>query len=171
MLNSDNMATSHKSPAAAFPQPVSTSTQPVLSMFTQQSFSYMSMQPSLGPFDTSQKAASSNSLGHSGNSNNNFKTNSSSDPYIILLTRLLFHNSKNIRIGKHSVSLVLVEALYAVRGLEYLVSSRITRSNSTGSNNLPQPQPQVQAQPAKPKCSQQTPVDTKSRKYLLFASM
>lgn len=50
----------------------------------------------------------------------------------ILLTRIFFTNSKNSRIGKHNVSLVLVEALYAIKGLDYLVSSKITRSNSIG---------------------------------------
>lgn len=50
----------------------------------------------------------------------------------IPLTRIFFHNSKNNRIGKHNVSLVLVESLYAIKGLDYLVSSKITRSNSIG---------------------------------------
>jgi len=38
------------------------------------------------------------------------------DPYMIMLSRILFHNSKSIRIGKHSVSLVLVEAFYSIKG-------------------------------------------------------
>jgi hypothetical protein len=54
------------------------------------------------------------------------------DPFSILLTRIFFHNSKHNRIGKHNVALVLVEALYSIKGLDYLVSSKITRSNSIG---------------------------------------
>jgi len=126
---------------------VSKSTQPVSSMFTtQQSFSYMSMQPSLGPFEaTNQKTSSTNSIYQS---NDNSKVGQL-DPFVTLLTRILFHNSKSIRIGKHSVSLVLVEALYSIRGLEYSVSSRITRSNSVNSNanNMQQNQP-TQAKPS-----------------------
>lgn len=61
---------------------------------------------------------------------------------MIPLSRLLFPNSKNI--GKHRVSLVLVEALYAIKSLDVLVLSRVTRSNSIGSqtnlnSSLPNP--------------------------------
>ena len=113
----------------------SKTTQPVSSMFTQQSFSYMAMQPSLGPFEAQKLASSASSLLQSSSSLAPKKAEN--DPFSIMLTRILFQNSKNIRIGKHSVSLVLVEALYSVKGLEYLVTSKITRSNSNGSNNLP----------------------------------
>lgn len=81
------------------------------------------MHPSLGPFVPTKTA------------NNN-----------TLLTRIIFHNSKSNRIGKQSVSLVLVEALYATRSLEYLVSSRITRANSTGSTMTSQPKTGPQQQ-------------------------
>jgi hypothetical protein len=56
------------------------------------------------------------------------------DPNMILLNRILFHSSKNKGFGK-PVSLVLVEALYSLKGLEYLVSSRIARSNSIGTSS------------------------------------
>ena len=115
---------------------VSTSSQQVSGMFTKQSFSYMSMQPSLGPFETLKASNQKTSSTKSVYQPNNPKA-TQLDPYFTLFTRILFHNSKSIRIGKHSVSLVLVEALYAIRGLEYSVSSRITRSNSISSNVQP----------------------------------
>lgn len=65
------------------------------------------------------------------------------DLYSILLSRIFFQNSKNKGIGKHNVSLILVEALYAIKGLDYLISSKITRSNSigtTGTTNYGQQQ-------------------------------
>ena len=55
------------------------------------------------------------------------------DASMILLSRILFQNSKNIRIGKHTVSLVLVEAMYAVKSLDLVPeSNRVARSNSIG---------------------------------------
>jgi hypothetical protein len=76
---------------------------------------------------------------------------------MIPLSRLLFPNSKNI--GKHRVSLVLVEALYAVKSLDVLVLSRVTRSNSIGSqtnlnNSLPNPTKSNLDMPMLPKIPQ-----------------
>ncbi len=104
-------------------------TQFVSSQLTQlNSFSFMSIQPSLGPFEDTKAdkraSCSTKILDH--------------DSFMIPLSRILFHNSK---IGKHRVSLVLVEALYAIKSLSVLVQSRVTRSNSIGSqtnlNQLP----------------------------------
>lgn len=101
----------------------------------------MSMQPSLGPFETSKLQNSGATTSNMTNSTKKQQlpvpqpVGDQQDPFKILLTRIFFHNSKNNRIGKHNVSLVLVEALYAVKGLEFLVSSKITRSNSIGTTS------------------------------------
>jgi hypothetical protein len=71
----------------------------------------------------------------------NLKRTDSDTNNNILLTRIFFHNSKNMRIGKHCVSLVLVEALYSLKGLRYLAASKLTRSNSIGGSNSKQQQP------------------------------
>lgn len=76
------------------------------------------MKPPLGPYDDCYTPQG------------NVKR-TEADSYMIPLSRILFHNSKNI--GKHRVSLVLVEALYAIKSLDMLVNSRVTRSNSIGS--------------------------------------
>jgi len=111
--------------ASPLDYPFKNTTQSVSSQLTQlNSFSFMSMQPSLGPFDdpatnittSPSPSGSTKRLDH--------------DPFMIPLSRILFHNSK---IGKHRVSLVLVEALYAIKSLNVLVQSRVTRSNSIGS--------------------------------------
>ena len=50
----------------------------------------------------------------------------------ILLSRIFFHNSKAILIGKHkAASLILVECLYAPKGLEMLATSKTNRPTST----------------------------------------
>jgi hypothetical protein len=74
----------------------------------------------------------------------NLKRSDSDTSSNILLTRIFFHNSKNIRIGKHGVNLVLVEALYSLKGLKCHQSSKLTRSNSIGSNAKQPPVPQQQ---------------------------
>jgi hypothetical protein len=99
------------------------------------SFSFMSLQPPVGPFKSCTSSTNPAYLSDYGLTTNNNNVKREQDPFMILLSRILFHNSKNICIGKHTVSLVLVEALYAIKSLDVLVLSRITRSNSIGANN------------------------------------
>lgn len=101
---------------------------------------------SLGPFDTVGKdrislnvaAAAATGIGRKQSqpaaSMQQVISEQQHDQYSILLSRIFFHNSKNNRIGKHNVALVLVEALYSIKGLDYHVSSKITRSNSIGTS-------------------------------------
>jgi hypothetical protein len=128
---------------------VKTSIQTMSSMFHSQqlSFSFMSLQPQLGPYISQNKASVTPSISLDSNTfaskqpqfNMSSKRLNDQDPLMILLSRILFYNSKNIRIGKHAVSLVLVEALYAVKSLDVLVLSRVTRSNSIGANSAGAP--------------------------------
>lgn len=69
-------------------------------------------------------------------------TKKHSDPLhsdMILISRIFFQNSKSNRFGKQNVSLILVEAMYSVRGLD-LASSKVTRSNSMGASTIKFPQ-------------------------------
>ncbi|CAF0823180.1 unnamed protein product [Brachionus calyciflorus] len=68
---------------------------------------------------------------------NNF-TKKNSDPLhtdMLLISRIFFQNLKSKRIGKQNVSLVLVEALYSIKGLD-LISNKVTRSNSMGASSI-----------------------------------
>ena len=129
---------------------VKTSIQTMSSMFHSQqlSFSFMSLQPQLGPYiSQNNKSNVTPSVSLDSNTfaskhpqfNMSTKRLNEQDPLMILLSRILFYNSKNIRIGKHAVSIVLVEALYAVKSLDVLVLSRVTRSNSIGANSAGAP--------------------------------
>ena len=98
----------------------STKIQPVSNVFNQKlSFSFMSVQPSLGPHDSS-----------------------SDDSSMILLSRIFFHKNQST-IGRTAVPLVLVEAFYAIKGLDCLVKSRVTRpfNAAQGSQQSSQTQP------------------------------
>lgn len=99
--NEENLENSKSNLKQTISNITSTTTQPISQQFSTQqlSFSFISMEPVLGPFDL-----------------NKSKNITTEDPYTLLLTRILFHNSKTKRIGKHNVSLILVEALYAIKG-------------------------------------------------------
>ena len=74
----------------------------------------------------------------------NLKRNDSDINNNILLTRIFFHNANSTRFGRHGVSLVLVEALYSLKGIKIgLLSSKITRSNSMGGSNSVKPPQQT----------------------------
>ncbi|CAF0898997.1 unnamed protein product [Brachionus calyciflorus] len=55
--------------------------------------------------------------------------------YELTLPFNIFQNLKSKRIGKQNVSLVLVEALYSIKGLD-LISNKVTKSNSMGTSSI-----------------------------------
>ena len=67
---------------------------------------------------------------------------------MILLSRIFFNTSLDRKdwIRKTAIPLVLVEALYAIKGLDHLVQSKVTRQSSTTPNSSQQQQQQQQQQ-------------------------
>lgn len=103
-----------------------------------------------------QGAAKQNERLYTSANPNNLKRNDSDFNNCLLLTRIFFHNSKTVLIGKHGVCLVLVEAYYSVRGLKNYGSNKLMRSNSIGSNTKPASTNLAAGQSSGPNCKNQS---------------